>query len=421
MKFQKSILVLILLALTIISQFAFSDTSFINNTGGAQIATKDGNISIGTLQSLGKLHINGSVYQNQFMPKIVGSVTDVRLDVARDIYVSGKYAYVAAGFNDSMSIIDISNPLSPSMIGSITDIRLDFAEDVYVSGKYAYVTSSNNDSLTIIDISNASSPAITGSVTDIRLDGAFGVYVSGKYAYVAANSNDSLTIIDIGGIDSPAASIGAVETGSLSVTENAIVGNDFYVGGLNVGPGGLYSQGRVAIYSTNVNNSNVTLLSVGNTTANLVATFGGGAGKIFVGTIDPVYTINGKQYATYMPAMTGVKEETTGTIKMECGSELCASIIDFDSVEEGSDLWLFAKTTNLKKNIDRMTVLLTPSFDGNVWHEINRNDLTIFARTKNIGNPLEISYRLTAPRFDYEKWPNTNNDGVEGFVIDDDS
>jgi hypothetical protein len=57
-----------------------------------------------------------------------------------------------------------------------------------------------------------------------------------------------LSIIDIGGIDAPAATIGDIATGTLDVWENAQIANNLYVdGGLNVGPGGIKSDGPAAI------------------------------------------------------------------------------------------------------------------------------------------------------------------------------
>ncbi len=164
-------------------------------------------------------------------------------------------------------------------------------------------------------------------------------------------------------------------------------------------------------------------------------TIGAGSGKINVGTVDPPYTINGEQYATYVPSMTGQKEETTGEVRVSChpdpsadgeGSKLCSTTIDFSKVEKGSDLWLFAKTTNLKNNFSKMTVLLTPSFNGKVWYEkdIKNNVLKIFASPvisdKSLVDSYSVSYRLTAPRFDSAKWLNTRNEaGVDGFIIND--
>lgn len=144
---------------------------------------------------------------------------------------------------------------------------------------------------------------------------------------------------------------------------------------------------------------------------------GSGAGKIDVGTVDPVYTIGGKRYATYMAGMTGVKEETTGVLRLKCKDEssVCSTVINFGDLDEGSDLWLFAKTTNLVKNFKAMTVLLTPSFNGNAWYEKDANNLHLTIYGSIAG---EISYRFTAPRFDSEVWGNKSSAEYEGFNLD---
>jgi len=97
-------------------------------------------------------------------------------------------------------------------------------------------------------------------------------------------------------------------------------------------------------------------------------------------------------------------------------------VIDFNTLKKGSDLWLFAKTTNLKENFDKMTVLLTPAFDGRVWYEKDSKNLQlkIFGTLSlSLSSSLEVSYRLTAPRFDAAKWPNTSNGTETGFIIPD--
>ncbi len=152
---------------------------------------------------------------------------------------------------------------------------------------------------------------------------------------------------------------------------------------------------------------------------------GGGTSKLNVATVDPIYTIGGKQYATYLAGMTGVKEETTGVVGVKCqvSGVRCEYIIDFKNLEEGSDLWLFSETTNLKENFDKLAVLLSAAFDGRVWYEkdFEKFQLKIFAEVLNpksyILNP-EISYRLTAPRFDYAKWTNYSDSNLEGLNLD---
>ena len=141
---------------------------------------------------------------------------------------------------------------------------------------------------------------------------------------------------------------------------------------------------------------------------------GDGTGKIDAGTLDPIYTIDGERYATYAPWMIGQKEETTGKVQISNGM----AVIDFDNEEKGSDLWLFSKVSDFGEDMEHLSVLLTPSFNGNiprVAYEMNsvNNRITIHSEYD-----VEVSYRLTAPRFDHEKWKNVLEDGgPSGFII----
>jgi hypothetical protein len=162
-------------------------------------------------------------------------------------------------------------------------------------------------------------------------------------------------------------------------------------------------------------------------------TVGGGSGKVNAGTFDPIYTIGGKNYATYLPGMTGVKEETTGVAVLrqrgttrngtQTDAEVYEYVIDFNAAEQGSDLWLFAKVTNLQNNFDKLAVLLTPDFEGNVWYEkdATHDRLAIYAQpiTTNYNQlpNYEVSYRLTAPRFDAAKWSNVSDDAAATGLI----
>jgi hypothetical protein len=145
-------------------------------------------------------------------------------------------------------------------------------------------------------------------------------------------------------------------------------------------------------------------------------TVGNGTGKLTVGIIDPAYTIDGQKYATFVPSMIGVKEETTGTVTT---SELVPgvgyrSIIDFGNQPVGSDIWLFSKATDLKTNINNLVVLLNPSGNSRVWYDL---DIPNFKLAIYSSLPSRISYRLTAPRFDTATWANTRTGGVTGFNL----
>jgi len=152
---------------------------------------------------------------------------------------------------------------------------------------------------------------------------------------------------------------------------------------------------------------------------------GGSNSELDVGTVDPLYTIGGKRYATYMSGMTGVKEETSGVLTLDKNSAgLFMAKLDFAQSPEGSDLWLFGRTTDIINNqehFNKVSCLLTSNFSGEVWYEKDWESkaITIFARPANSKREgVEVSYRLTAPRFDNDSWNNYSNSDNEGFNLD---
>ena len=151
----------------------------------------------------------------------------------------------------------------------------------------------------------------------------------------------------------------------------------------------------------------------------------GGNSKLNVGTVDPIYTIGGQKYATYMAGMTGVKEETSGALVLNKQSAgLFMAKLDFQKAPEGSDIWLFGRTTNLidnQEHFDQTSCLLTPNFAGQAWYEKDWDgrSINISARPDNVNRAsVEVSYRLTAPRFDQKQWTNYSDSESEGFNLD---
>jgi len=198
------------------------------------------------------------------------------------------------------------------------------------------------------------------------------------------------------------------------------------------GPGAAPPTGGGALsVAADAPKSSLVINADGTMNATSTVTVGGGSGKINVGTVDPIYTIGGARYATYMAGMTGVKEETTGVVQLRnfrLGEPpyeyiIDSYVIDFSKAKKGSDAWLFWQTTDFGRDWGRLSVLLTPNFDGRVWYEKNpaEKKLVIYAA---LGSPLtlpspslEVSYRLTAPRFDHAEWPNTVLADYQGFLI----
>jgi hypothetical protein len=109
---------------------------------------------------------------------------------ARDVAISGDYAYVADG-SSGLQVIDITNPASPTLAGSYDTPG--YARGVAVSGDYAYVAD-DLSGLQVIDITNPAIPTLAGSCDTPGY--ALGVAISGDYAYVA-DFTSGLQVIDI--------------------------------------------------------------------------------------------------------------------------------------------------------------------------------------------------------------------------------
>ena len=124
-------------------------------------------------------------------PYLVGSVDTS--DSAKDVFVSGNYAYVADGYS-GFQVIDISNPTNPTIVGSADTPGS--AHGVYVSGSYAYVADWGSG-LQVVDVSNPAN-SIVGSADAVYVNG---VFVSGNYAYVTADDvaadNSGLKVVDV--------------------------------------------------------------------------------------------------------------------------------------------------------------------------------------------------------------------------------
>jgi len=125
------------------------------------------------------------------------------------------------------------------------------------------------------------------------------------------------------------------------------------------------------------------------------------------GTIDPPYKIDNVTYTTYAPFMVGVKEEVSGLLNLVGNS----TVIDFDNLEKGSDLWLFYQITDFGENMENLQIILTPGFDGKVWYKKDpvMNIITIYGSASG-----EVSYRMTSNRYDSGNWDNIAKEPVGG-------
>jgi len=115
---------------------------------------------------------------------------------ARNVFISGDFAYVAAGAG--LQVIDISDFENATIVATCTLGGL--TNDVFVSGGYAYVAA-GSAGLKIVNIENVVSDP--PEVLELTVAGSYdtpysaeGIYISGNYAYVA-DGGSGLHIIDI--------------------------------------------------------------------------------------------------------------------------------------------------------------------------------------------------------------------------------
>jgi hypothetical protein len=136
-----------------------------------------------------------------------------------NVEVQGNYAYAVSNVDDSLSIIDISNPNEMELVGLVCDTaspscpaanetatELDGPVSVAVRGNYAYVASLTDDAVSIIDVSDPTNPVEVKTIIDgspYYLDQPRGITIQGNYLYVTTEYDDNLTIINISSSTNP--------------------------------------------------------------------------------------------------------------------------------------------------------------------------------------------------------------------------
>ena len=157
------------------------------------------------------------------------------------IFVSGRYAYVTNQSDNTISVVDISNPSAPRQIATTSVGVLPIG--IYVSGRYAYVANNTDNAISVVDISNPSSPRQVAT-TSVGT-GPASLYVSGRYAYVG--NADSFSVVDISNPLAPRQIATTSAGGSVATV-----------------PQSLYVSGR---YAYTVNNNSLYVIDISNPSA----------------------------------------------------------------------------------------------------------------------------------------------------------
>ncbi|MCO6474175.1 MAG: beta-propeller domain-containing protein [Melioribacteraceae bacterium] len=111
-----------------------------------------------------------------------------------DLEIIGDYLYVL--FNNSISILDISDPTNADEVGVI-EVN---ATDIFVKDDFAYIVTNNESKVTIFDVSDPVNPQ---SVTDWDVQDIYfarAIFVEGNYAYTCGHG---LNITDISDPNNP--------------------------------------------------------------------------------------------------------------------------------------------------------------------------------------------------------------------------
>ncbi len=193
-----------------------------NNAIGGETATtyvaNDGNLYIVLSWSTSDAIQTFHIHENGRLDELASVVDSSKMDLATDLFVysvGGKhYAAVAASLSNSLRIVDVTDPRSlgtAALRGQITD-----NDDILLQGPsgvahyqkddrhYAVVVTDSEDSVQIIDVTNPNSPTAAGSLRDngdLELNGAedVAIYAVGDrtYAVVTGNTDDGIQIVDI--------------------------------------------------------------------------------------------------------------------------------------------------------------------------------------------------------------------------------
>ena len=138
--------------------------------------------------------------------------------------------------------------------------------------------------------------------------------------------------------------------------------------------------------------------------------------KLTVGTIDPLYRIDGTNYSSFASAIVGgVKEEYLGRVKI---SKLNSAKeyeyrLDFSKLSAPSDLWVWRQTVDFSP--ENVEVNITPYGAFASTYYIIEDEAIIFRANK----PVTVSYRLAGKRLDWQAWPTKAHNQQEkpSFII----
>ncbi len=133
--------------------------------------------------------------------------TGATIKSPKGVMVAGDYAYFInwdnATGNESVEILNVADKSNPYHVGNYiyTLGTGDKTYSLFVSGDYIYIATSAGNKFIVLDARDKSNISLASSITrgtyGTLLSVPYGVAVSGNYAFVTSYSSDSLEVFDI--------------------------------------------------------------------------------------------------------------------------------------------------------------------------------------------------------------------------------
>lgn len=141
---------------------------------------------------------------------VSGSTTNAEeatLNIPQGIVKVGDYCYAMCigGATDSVVTIDVSVPSTPTVVSALTDASLNcLGASLDAIGSRLYVASFTNDSIRPVSLTTPATPALVGTpLIDVGLDGCAEPVIDGSRLYAAALTANSVSAVDLTDPDSP--------------------------------------------------------------------------------------------------------------------------------------------------------------------------------------------------------------------------
>lgn len=212
---------------------------------------------------------------------IVGQLADTSMSA----FVRGKYAYTydSSVGQGTLKVIDISNPANPTLVaterGPVPGVSLDSALgyiEIIVAGNYAILNNTTRNTVSIIDISNPLDPIYISEVGNVTTRGS--LWLQGNYLYAGGYS---FIVIDISGLEVSNASIGSLSVSNLNVSNRTQFGQSVNIrDALNVGNGAMFGGPLAINLSTSTTVGASALTATATSSASLISFTQNGTGDI---------------------------------------------------------------------------------------------------------------------------------------------